>query len=181
MTKKLFIPFILLTLFISCSTDKTINQIDSSFKFTTYEISFTDGWSTRVSFSVDTSKVFLASYKVDTLLYGILPDSLFEIINNNAFTLFHDKSIVSINKECYDCPSLSILVTFSKDTVRILQKGEVSDSIFSPITDIIYKFLRSTKNNSSKRIPFSQLLFETMQPIMPPHPEPINNSRQNNN
>ncbi len=89
---------------MSCSNETPKQK--EIFNFTTYELSFSDGWSTRFSFSIDTSKVYLASYKFDTLKYGILPDSIFKIINKNAFQLFNDTTIKNKNKKCYDCSEI---------------------------------------------------------------------------
>ena len=89
----------------------------ASYNFTNYVLSFFDGWSNRFSFFIDTSKVYLATYKSDTLKFGILPDFVFELINENAFRLFNDKAIFYKNKECMDCSEISILATCKNDTV----------------------------------------------------------------
>jgi hypothetical protein len=171
MTNKVLI-FLLATIFLcSCSAKKPIKKIEP-YNFTTYELSFFDGWSTRFSISIDTSKVYLAAYKADTLRYGILPDSVFKIINENAFLLFNDKTITNKNRECWDCSEISILATFQDDTVRLLQKGDVSDRVFFPLIEAINKYLE-TSRSSWKLNPFPQVLFETVKPILPPLPPPV--------
>ena len=56
-------------------------------QFKKFEISYYNGWTRGFSFFVDTSKIFLASTKPDTLMYGILPDSTFETISSNLLKL----------------------------------------------------------------------------------------------
>lgn len=157
---------------MSCSNETPKQK--EIFNFTTYELSFSDGWSTRFSFSIDTSKVYLASYKFDTLKYGILPDSIFKIINKNAFQLFNDTTIKNKNKKCYDCSEISVLAILKGDTVGVVQKGDVSDTVFFPVVYSIYNYLETSKS-SWKWYPFphSQLLFETSKSIMPPLPPPV--------
>ena len=135
-------------------------------------MSFFDGWSKRFSFSLDTSKVYLAAYKADTLRYGILPDSVFEVINKNALVLFTDKTITNKNKECNDCSEISILATFKNDTVRLLQKGDISDRVFFPVVEAINNYLETSRSNW-KLNRFPQLLFETIDSILPPLPPKV--------
>src|SRR5690242_14830862 len=172
MTNKLLFLLLLTVPAISCSNKSP--KPDETFNFTTYEVSFSDGWSTRFSFSIDTSKVYLASYKFDTLRYGILPDSVFKIINKNAFLLFNDTTITNKNKECYDCSKISVLATLKGDSVSVVQKGYVSDTIFFPVVYAIYNYLEMSRS-SWKWYPFphSPLLFETSKSIMPPLPPPV--------
>ena len=177
MTTRLLLCIIGFVFIVSCSNKERTKENDTS--FTSYELSFTDGWSTRFSFSVDSSKFFLGTYKFDTLRYGVLPDSIFEIVNKNALKLLTDKSIPNTNIKCYDCPSISILVISNKDTMRLLQKGQVSDSIFFGLVDVLSDFLASRNNNSWKVLPFPQTLFETLQPIIPPLPPTIRKREPN--
>ena len=172
MTNKLLSLLLLTVLVISCSNKPPKQK--QIFNFTTYELSFFDGWSTRFSFSIDTSKVYLASYKFDTLKYGILPDSLFQIINKNAFLLFNDTTIRNKNKRCYDCSEISVLITLKGDTIGVVQKGDVSDTVFFPVVYAIYNYLE-TSRSSWKLYPFShsQLLFETSKSILPPLPPSV--------
>jgi hypothetical protein len=169
---RLFIVILLAAYFSSCSENKP-KKVDKDLYFTSYEVSYHGELGTRFSFSVDTSKVFLAVTRADTLRYGILPDSVFEIINNNAFRLFNDKSIKNEDNGCDDCPEVSILVTFKNDTVRLVQQRIVSDSILYPVIRAIDKFLRTGKS-SWKINPYAQQMFETIYPILhlPPPIEP---------
>jgi hypothetical protein len=177
MTKRILFYIVGLVFIVSCSNKERTKKNNTS--FTSYELSFTDGWSTRFSFSVDSSRFFLGTYKFDTLRYGVLPDSIFEMVDKNAFNLLTDKSVPNTNIKCYDCPSISILVNSNQDTVRLLQKGQVSDTLFFGLVDVLSNFLASKNNGSWKVIPFPQLLFETLQPIMPPLPPPIREAGQN--
>jgi hypothetical protein len=172
MTNKILFLLLLTVFIISCSNKPS--KPKETFNFTTYELSFFDGWSNRFSFSIDTSKVYLAAYKADTLRYGILPDSVFEIIKKNAFLLFNDSSIANKNSECLDCSEISILTTLNDDTVRLFQKGDVSDRVFFPVAEAINNYLE-TSRSSWKLYPFphSQLLFETSKSISPPLPPPV--------
>ena len=172
MTKKIFFLLLLTVFAISCSNRPSKQK--ETFNFTTYELSFFDGWSSRFSISIDTSKVYLAAYKADTLRYGILPDSVFDIINKNALLLFNDSTITNKNRECFDCSEISILTTLKGDTVRLLQKGDVSDRVFFPVVEAINNYLE-TSRSSWKLYPFphSQLLFETSKSILPPLPPPV--------
>ena len=82
------------------------------------------------------------------------------------------QTITNKNKECWDCSEISILATFKNDTVRLLQKGDVSDRVFFPLIEVITKYLE-TSRSSWKLNPFPQLLFETVKPILPPLPPPV--------
>lgn len=178
MTFKALNLFLSTILFCSCSDNKAIRKTPI-YNFTTYELSFFDGWSKRFSFSIDTSKVYLTAYKGDTLRYGILPDSVFEIINKNAFLLFNDKPTTNKNKECNDCSEISILATFKNDTVRLLQKGDISDRVFFPVVEAINNYLE-TSRSSWKLNPFPQLLFETIDSILPPVPPKVDPPKKRN-
>jgi hypothetical protein len=169
MATKVILSFLLIIFIVSCSDHRQLKNVDTSFKFTTYEVSFRGGWSNSFSLLVDTSKVFLAAYKFDTLRYGILPDSIFEIINKTAFTILTDKSITNTNE---DCSSISVLVTLNRYTVRLLQKGNISNKVFFPHIDAITKYLKTSKS-SWKLNPFPQFIFETIEPILPPRPPQI--------
>ena len=170
MAIKILLYLVGMSFIVSCSNHEQVEKSNTS--FTSYELSFNDGWSTRFSFSVDSSKFFLGTHKFDTLRFGVLPDSIFEIVNKNAFKVLTDKSIPNTNIQCYDCPSISVLIMSNKDTVRLLQKGQVSDTVFFGLVNVLSDFLASNHNASYKVFAFPQLLFETLEPVMPPPPPP---------
>ena len=73
-----------------------------------------------------------------------------------------------------DCSEISILATYKNDTVRLVQKGDVSDSIFFPLIDAMNTYLLKSKSRS-KFNAFPQLKFETeeaISPSLPPAMEP---------
>ena len=171
MTNRIFFLLLLTVFAISCSDRPS--KPKETFNFTTYELSFFDGWSRRFSISIDTSKVYLATYKADTLKYGILPDSVFDIINKNALLLFNDSTIRNKNRECFDCSEISILATLKGDSVRLLQKGDVSERFFF-IVEVINNYLETSRSSwKLYPFPYSQLLFETSKSILPPLPPPV--------
>ncbi len=166
---KAWLVFFIYILFIltSCS-EKKVERIPK-YNFTSFEISSFDGATKLFSFSVDTSKIFIARTKGDSLKFGILPDSIFQVINRKAAQLFQDKSVKSNQNDCYNCPIVSVLSVYKSDTVRILQKGIRNDKLFFPIIESLEKYLDS--NKIYRAIKYDGMeCFETMTKLIPPPP-----------
>jgi hypothetical protein len=170
MNHKLTLIISAVVLFASCSNEKPDKSIAPP-NFTTYEVSYNGELNGTLSFYVDSTRVFLATMKFqDTLYFGILPDSIIATINKSVYEILNDSSLARQGPKCYDCSSISILMTIGKDTIRHLQKTTQLSDRFYPMIDAILEHIRS--GNSNKK--FSPLvwfsLFETTRSQLTPLP-----------
>src|SRR5688500_18185032 len=69
----------LLTVFVLSCNDKRKSKYPKS--FIGLEISYSDGWGSSVSVLVDSNGMFFSPITSDSIKYGILPDSIFQIVN----------------------------------------------------------------------------------------------------
>jgi hypothetical protein len=164
-----------MVLIASCSNEKLEKNI-VPLNFTTYEVSVRYHVD-EFSFYFDSSGVFLLADMRDTLHYGILPDSIIEIVNNSALDLFTDTFPVPRAQQCSHCESISIIVTAGKDTVRFVENGVHLNYRLKSIVETISNLLHS-RIGSRKFVQYPFLLFETWSSTAPMPPS-ISPGRKN--
>ena len=160
-------PFLLLLCFPFClnsCTNKISNHpMSNKSNFQVFEISFTNGWTRGFSFLVDTCKIFIASTKADTVQFGLLPDSIFKLIDTTLLVLRNDTTIKSKVSNCSDCSAVSLKAIFTNDTIRIFQAGDDIDKIFMPVISILQAFI-----GNSHHTEIAALNWDTQSQILPP-------------
>lgn len=140
--------------------------------FTYFEISYRGGWIGGFSFHVDSNKVFIApsiwGQLVDSVGYGLLPDSICSLIDTGLFRIRNDKSIMSTKNGCDDCDLVAIRAVAGKDSIKLFQAGHISEPVYKLI-DTLNQFLKEKKYNYYNI--FTAL--ETARDIAPPLPPKI--------
>lgn len=150
-----------------CSCADQSKPTNQTSKFKSFEISYTDGWIKRFSFLVDSSKTYLVPTSWDSAFSGILPDTIFDLLDSTYRTILSDTSIKSIDSNCFDCSIIAVQIVTSNDTVWIYQEGVISKE-FRPVIKSLQTFLDSGNHRQIK----SDIILETRWVIMPPPPPP---------
>src|SRR3954466_11173139 len=110
MIKFLFLFLLITILNCSCSEKKAI--INRTKAFESFEISYKDGWTRSFSLFTDSSKVYFSPQKWDSTFYGILPDSIFEVLNTTALKIVSNK-LKPQKTNCFDCPVIAVKINRS--------------------------------------------------------------------
>jgi hypothetical protein len=136
-------------IFLGCNDNLIHDEPDGRYaskKFKYFEMSYKDGWVSSFSFSVDSNNIFFTQGKFDTVYYGILPDTLSRRIDSVLSIVQKDTSIHSNNEKCDDCTVVSIIASTGVDTLKLIQHGRISRTLFS-LTEPIRKFIDSNKHD----------------------------------
>jgi hypothetical protein len=157
--------FILLTIaFYSCSDKSPATKHTPTFK--SFEISYTNGWTRGFSFIVDTNKIFFSPQRFDTTYYGILPDSICDMLDTTLLKIRSNQNIKSKDEGCVDCSVLGIKIISSGDTTRINQTGDL-DNIFYPIIKSLQRFIDNNKHQTIQAV----IRLDTKSVVTPPPPK----------
>jgi hypothetical protein len=137
-----------------------------------FEISYHGGWQGGFSFTADSNKNFTSPglfvpIGLDTIKYGILPDSIFYSLNKFAQFIQKDTAIRSTYNYCDDCSSVAIKTIVEKDTFRIFQVDEIS----KPVWQLIEK-LDAFINHTKHTYKLAALHLETAKQVASPPPPP---------
>ena len=159
------IPFI-----SGCSNKKVIER---NLKFTTFEIGYTNGWTRGLCFWMDSNKIFFSPQRFDTIKYGLVPDSIIEIIDTVLLKIISDTTIKSKDNGCVDCSILAMQTVVGKDTFTIHQIGNI-DKTFWPLLKTLPNFI----DNDEHAKMCAELFLETQKIIFPPPLPPISNHRK---
>ena len=95
--------------------------------FTFFEMSYRGGSYGGFSFHVDSNKIFFAPPihprdALDTVKYGMLPDSVLQIINQLVGLLSTDTTIKSIRNDCVGCSLVAIRTVTANDTIQLFKR-----------------------------------------------------------
>ena len=164
MTRLTFFILLLTTVFCRCSEKKQI--VSNSATFTSFEISYTNGWGKGFSFIFDSNKIFFSPQHWDTTYYGILPDTIFNLLDTTFLRIRNDDNIKSKDGGCVDCSVLAIKIISGGDTTRINQTGYL-DNLFSPVIKSLQRFIDSSEHNKIQAI----VLLDTKLIISPRPPK----------
>jgi hypothetical protein len=154
----------LATLIYGCSDKTAIVKNSPTFK--SFEISYTNGWTRGFSFIVDTNKIYFSPQRWDITYYGILPDTIFKMLDTTFFKIRSDQNIKSKDEGCVDCSVLAIKIISNGDTTRINQVGDL-DNIFYPLIKSLQKFIDSSKHQTIQ----AMVLLDTKSIVTPPPPK----------
>ena len=150
--------------FYSCSDKTPTTNRTSTFK--SFEISYTNGWTKGFSLFVDTSKIYFSPQRWDTTYYGILPDTIFKMLDTTFLKIQADKNIKSKDEGCVDCSVLAIKIVANGDTTRIQQTGNL-DNLFYPLIKTLQHFIDSNKHQKIKAV----VWLDTKSIVTPPPPK----------
>lgn len=132
---KVLLPlaFLLIVLFGCTQKQKPKKPPVKKASFEYFEISYTGRWIGRLSFRVDSNRIFFSPAQYDTVEYGILPDSIFRTIDTTVSLIRSDTTIRSINEPCSDCDLLAINIKVDNDTIEIVQHDQIS----KPLREVV--------------------------------------------
>jgi hypothetical protein len=138
-------------------------------QFNSFEISYSNGWFGKFSLMVDSNKIFVSPGHWDTAYYGLLPDSLFNLVEKTV-TDITNKSIIPSDDGCIsDCTVAAIKMVVGTDTTRITQHGELSPKLYRLINPL-EAFLKTGRLQTMRSV----VILETEAVISPPPPRVIN-------
>ena len=155
---------ILTILICNCSDKVQSAKVLTDFQY--FEISFSDGWAKRFSFTVDSNKIYFSPQQSYITYYGILPDTIYQIINTTVLRVRSDSTIKSKDKGCVDCPVIAVKIVSKNDTIRISQAGDLSNIFFSLLKSL-ETFINSGRHQSIQSV----LLLETKSIVTPQPPK----------
>jgi hypothetical protein len=113
--KRFLFPILVSVIFgSSCLMKTDSTKPPASFK--SFEISFTDGWKKSFPFLVDTNKIYFSRVRLDKTYYGILPDSIFGIIDSCFIRIHDDTAIKSNHVNADDVSVLSVKIVTNAET-----------------------------------------------------------------
>jgi hypothetical protein len=161
----------------SCSHQRERNKdVVSPKSFSTLEITF-DSQVAHESFSfvIDSNKIYISPQN-ETAYYGILPDSLYKLINSVVSEVRTNESIKSTHDQCIDCSVLAIKIVKDNDTIKLRQSGQLS-KVFYPVIDSLQSFL---KTGTHEKINARIYMLETSLMAVPP-PESIGSKKNKTN
>jgi hypothetical protein len=152
-------------IFLLCNCSANIDKPKSPPNFKSFEISYTNGWTKGFSLLVDSNKIYFSQQKSDTIYFGILPDTIFKVIDGLVLIIVNDRTLKSKNRGCEDCSVVAIQALIKTDTIRINQSGDV-DEVFWPVINIIQTFIDKGKHQKIRSLFF----FETTSSVNPSPP-----------
>ena len=158
-------PLIVWFLVISCSHEERIQKVKSTFD--SFEIGYANGWTKGFSFRADSNGIFFSPNGNDSLRYGILPDSIIQLIDKTLSKVVKDTSIKSKDRNCVDCSDLAMLSIIKGDTIFIRQAGDI-DSVFWPVIKTLETFIDSGNYAKIK----GNLFLESQKVAFAPPPPP---------
>lgn len=144
--------------FLSCK-NKRNNSIPSkqAFKsFTRFEITYSNGWTPGFTTLIDSNKIYFSPTNIDSVHYGVLPDSIFQLVDSAALNIQNDTTIKSGELNCDDCSIVAIKVETETDTIRYFKAGSMHPKLGKAVA-VLATFNRSLFGD---KIP-SKLQFET--------------------
>lgn len=163
---KIAIGFISLTLFIYACSNKN-ETAKTSIRFTSFEIGYTNGWTRGISFWVDSNKIFFAPQEFDSVKYGLLPDSIIQLIDTTLLKIISDTAIKSKDDGCVDCSIVALHAVIDDDTISIHQIGGI-DKVFLPVIKTLQYFIDSTSHSTIHSVLFLESQKIAFAPSLPP-------------
>lgn len=162
---------IIITILLYSCSDRKQTRISSK-KFASFEIGYSNGWTDGISFWVDSNKIFFAPQKYDLVKYGLVPDSIFTVIDMTLQKIISDTTIKSKDRSCEDCLVFGLQTIIGQDTIIIHQRGDI-DNVFKPLIKTIQFFIDSISHPTIR----SRLFLESQNiAFAPPLPTPPVNS-----
>ena len=135
-----FYYFFFITLLVSCNFKKEAPPVSEKIKFTSLTISYYSGFERHFNVIVDSNKIFFSPQELK-IQYGILPDSIFKLVDSSVAAILSDRVIISKKISCEDCPIIGITLIANSDTFRISQQEEQIEPVFRKMCTPLYFFL----------------------------------------
>jgi hypothetical protein len=165
MTKILNLLFLSsIILLFGCHEDLSKKNAKLSPSFKSFEMSYTNGWLGSFSFFIDTNKVFFAPKYQDSVFYGVVPDSIFAIVDLSFQHIKKDrKNLKDIIENCSDCDDIAVETIIGSDTLRFRQRGKINN-VFARLIKPLRNYIDSNKQSSLH----AYMFFNTYNRLHPP-------------
>jgi hypothetical protein len=158
MTRFLLLLFCSNIAFCGCKNkhDTSSSPKHASKSFISFEITYSNGWTPGFTTLIDSNNIYFSPINSDSVHYGLLPDSIFQLVDSAALNIQNDTTIKSGELNCNDCTIVAIKVETGFDTIKYFKAGSIHPKLGKAVA-ILAAFNRSL---FSKIIP-SKLPFET--------------------
>src|SRR6266496_4874180 len=128
---KFIIASIFFIFVISACSDKKIGN-KPSINFTRFQVGYSNGWTKSFAFKVDSNGIFFALKRNDkSIKYGLVPDSILQLIEATLLKTISSKTASSTNNICQDCSTIILEAIDGKDSIFVHQNGNI-DRLFIP-------------------------------------------------
>ena len=130
MKKLLLFPLLAIILLTGCTKHEFVvkKQIKTR-HFDYFELSYHGGWLGKLQFCVDSNHIYFSGNPgadfLDTIKYGILPDSIVKYIDTIVEKITKDTTIKSNHTYCHDCDNISIIIVRGQDTTKQIGRAHV--------------------------------------------------------
>jgi hypothetical protein len=101
-----------------------------------FELTYDSGWAERLSFRIDSSGVFIASKRWDTIYYGQAPDSIILLIDSTLQNLPPDNS-ASFQQRNHDGSAVSIRAIYHNRQFTFKAANKIPALIIRLVSDLI--------------------------------------------
>ena len=144
--------------FCSCKDkhDASNAQKHASQSFIRFEMTYSNGWTPGFTTLIDSNRIYFSPINSDSVHYGLLPDSIFQLVDSAALNIQSDTTIKSGQLNCDDCTIVAIKVETGKDTIRYFKAGSIHPKLGKAVA-MLAAFNQSLFAN---KIP-SKLQFDT--------------------
>jgi hypothetical protein len=135
-----------------------------------FEISFLGGWTGSMCFRADSTDIYFFPLMYprqleDSIKYGILPDSMQQLISK-TIRLLKDSSVKSSGRNlCDDCSAVQLLAVTGKDSIKLFQMGD----IFPPVLNLVNQ-LESLQSQGHHQQLRAFIRLSTAADLVPPPP-----------
>ena len=158
MTKFLLLAFCSTIATFSCKNKQSTFSLSkhTAKSFIRFEMTYSNGWTPGFTTLIDSNRIYFSPIKSDSVHYGLLPDSIFQLVDSVAVIIQNDTTIKSGELNCDDCTIVAIKVETGKDTIRYFKAGSIHPKLGKAVA-MLAAFNRSLFGN---KIP-SKLQFDT--------------------
>jgi hypothetical protein len=170
MSKFIIASIFSIFLLSACSDKKIATRL--SINFTRFQLGYSNGWTKSVAFRVDSNRIFFALKRNDkSIKYGLVPDSILQLIEATLSKTISRKIVSSTNNICEDCSTIILEAIEGRDSILIQQNGNI-DRIFWPIITALQPFIASELHST-----FDPNLLQQLQAMFSPPPPPSPKNR----
>jgi hypothetical protein len=158
---------LLLLVLYSCTPKEEVREV-RPVNFESLNIDFTNGWAEGFIFRLDSVGIYFSRpFSLETAYYGLLPDSIFDEVNENILKILNDSTVKSSREgTCADCPALLLEFISDGKTHSIRQEGQYIDSLVWSVVEPLWEFSDSGKHQQLNLFWEGPSLFSPFPPLL---------------
>ena len=115
--------------FSGCNYKKEISKTRES-NFTSIEFTYRNQLDTFFDFRVDSNRIFFYPKTWDTVYYGIIPDTLFSLIDSSVSYILKSMPFEKREATLKDTSLFGIILIANNDTIQLLQVNKEINKVF---------------------------------------------------